>query len=57
MSRDRACNSAVISDKNTNKPLEVDLTVGFLTTGVKIEKFNPCFLWEVDNCPWRVAAK
>lgn len=41
MNRERACNSAVISDKNTNKPVEVDPTIGFLTIGVKIKKIQP----------------
>lgn len=46
MSRERACNSAVISDKNMNKAAEVDPMTGFLTTGVEMNKFNPCFLWK-----------
>lgn len=33
LSSERACNSGIIFDKNTNKPTKMNPTVGFLTMG------------------------
>lgn len=45
-SSERACNSGIIFDKNTDKPTKMNPTVGLLTAGVKTNKSNLGFLWE-----------